>query len=31
MVQSGGILGKLLRPLLKTSLPLNEKCTETIC
>ena len=26
MIQSGGFLGRLLGPLLKTVLPLNEKC-----
>ena len=28
--QSGGYLFRLLRPLLKTGLPYNEKCIETI-
>ena len=30
MIQSGGFLGKLLGPLLKTGLPLIKKCNSTI-
>ena len=30
MIQSGGIFGKLLGPLLKTGLPLIKKCNKTI-
>ena len=30
MIQSGGFLGKLLGPLLKTGLPLIKKCNYTI-
>ena len=31
MIQSGGFLGKLLGPLLKTGLPLIKKCNYPIC
>ena len=30
MIQSGGFIGKLLGPLLKTGLPLIKKCNNTI-
>ena len=30
MAQLGGLLGKLLGPLLKTGLPLIKKCNKTI-
>ena len=30
MIQSGGFLGKLLGPLLKTGLPLIKKCNYSI-